>query len=81
MATSAESSAFEEREDTFDDEGETVYEAPEEKPQRENEDRIYQTNPRFEFLPHVRSMDQFHIREMVRVGRHMKGMKGGRQMR
>lgn len=43
-------------------------------------DELLSRNPRWEFHPHVKSMDQFHIREIVRIGRHMKAMEGGRQM-
>ena len=50
-------------------------------PADEDREHVFpQTNPRFEFQPHIRSMDQFHIREIIRIGRHMKAMKGGRQM-
>jgi small subunit ribosomal protein S5 len=41
--------------------------------------RVSSKNPRYEFQPHVKSLD-FEFREVVRIGRHMKAMKGGRQM-
>ena len=57
-----------------DAENETVFKIQDkeeqEKPEREvSEDA---RNTRYEFQPHVRPMDQFTIREVVRIGRHMK---------
>ena len=43
-----------------------------EKEEKETEEEVSSTNPRFEFHPHIKPMDQFHIREIVRIGRHMK---------
>ncbi len=77
----------EEDEEWADDENNTtMFRMPEDEDGGDDDDRdtLVQEeqakNSRYEFHPHVKPMDQFHIREVVRIGRHMKAMKGGRQM-
>lgn len=58
---------------------EEVYAVGEDKESALDETML-NTNPRWEFHPHVKPMHQLHMRELIRVGRHMKALKGGRQM-